>query len=168
LKIDWSDIVREYGPVVWKTVNRLLTHDADAADCFQETFISALKVAANKRVENWPGLLHKLATARALDSLRRKIRNRRVEEAPSDLVSSDDPLIHAQAGELRDQLRQALVELPAHQSEVFCLRYLNEMSYEEISREMGISIDAVGVNLHRARARLKQLLSAFATESRQR
>ncbi|HEX3357248.1 MAG TPA: sigma-70 family RNA polymerase sigma factor [Tepidisphaeraceae bacterium] len=157
-----------HGPVVWKTAKRLLNHDADVADCFQETFVSALKLAATTRIENWPGLLRRLATARALDLLRRRIRNQRVEEMPADFSTEDDPVIHAQAGELHDQLRVALARLPAQQSEVFCLRYLNEMSYEEISREMKISIDAVGVNLHRARARLKELLNAFAAESRQR
>jgi RNA polymerase sigma-70 factor (ECF subfamily) len=164
LRIDWAEIVREYGAVVWKTANRLLTRDADAADCFQETFVSALKLAANQRIENWPGLLQRLATARALDLLRRRIRHQRVEELPGELASSDDPVAEAQTNELRDRLRIALVELPPGQSEVFCLRHLSDMSYEEIARQTGMSIDAIGVNLHRARAQLRTLLSAFATK----
>lgn len=150
--------------MVWKTVRRILSHEADAADCFQETFVSALKLAANKPIGNWPGLLQRLATARALDLLRRRIRNRRTGEISGDLAISNDPVMHAHAIELRDRLRDALAELPAAHSEVFCLRHLSDMSYEEISRQTGMSIDAVGVNLHRARAQLRTLLDAFAAE----
>jgi len=32
-----------HGPLVWQTAWRLLGHEADAADCFQETFVSAME-----------------------------------------------------------------------------------------------------------------------------
>jgi hypothetical protein len=38
---DWSQIVQQHGPGVWQTLHRLLTNDADEADCFQRTFVSA-------------------------------------------------------------------------------------------------------------------------------
>jgi len=41
----------------------LLRHEADSADCFQRTFISALEVTKRETVRNWPGLLRRLATA---------------------------------------------------------------------------------------------------------
>ena len=34
-----------HGGVVWQTVYRIVGRDADAADCFQETFIAAMRVA---------------------------------------------------------------------------------------------------------------------------
>ena len=42
---DWSQIVQEHGPLVWRTAYRLLNHEADAADCFQRTFVSASRRA---------------------------------------------------------------------------------------------------------------------------
>src|SRR3954451_4123863 len=71
---DWPAIVREYGPVVWRTAYRLLGRDADAADCFQDAFVSAMHVAGREPVRDWPGLLQRLPTARALDLLRRRMR----------------------------------------------------------------------------------------------
>ncbi|MCK5172149.1 MAG: hypothetical protein KAR47_02090 [Planctomycetes bacterium] len=41
---DWQSIVEEYGSRVWRTAYRLLGNDADASDCFQETFLSAYTV----------------------------------------------------------------------------------------------------------------------------
>ena len=71
---DWDAIVAEHGPLVWRTVYRLVGNHADASDCFQETFLSAISAARRERVENWGGFLQRIATARALDRLRRRVR----------------------------------------------------------------------------------------------
>lgn len=170
---DWQRIAEEYGPLVWKTAYRLLAHQADAADCFQETFLSALDVARRQRVEHWAGLLQRLATARALDALRRRIREagRRGSLANWEGLPADqaDPTKPVQNAELVDQLRQVLAQIPDQQAEVFCLRHLNELSYEEIAASTGLSVDAVGVTLHRAKARLRELLmSTYGNECNRR
>jgi len=164
---DWPAIVREHGALVWRTAYRLLNQEADAADCFQETFVSAMDVARRQAVANWPGLLSRLATARALDQLRRRIRERDrfgkddCEALPS---SAAGPAEHAQAGELSDRLRLALSELPARHSEVFCLRHINGLSYEQIASQLQMTVDAVGVLLHRARNRLREILMGSSVE----
>ncbi len=166
---DWPAIVRDHGPLVWKTAYRLLNQEADAADCFQETFISAMEVERREAVENWPGLLARLATARALDQLRRRCRERNhTTPGEFDSVASADasPVAHAEASELSERLRAALSELPARHSEVFCLRHISGLSYEEIAAQMRLSVDAVGVLLHRARGRLKELLMEGAVGDR--
>jgi RNA polymerase sigma-70 factor (ECF subfamily) len=154
---------------VWQTAYRLLANDADAADCYQETFVSALDFVRQEAVLNWPALLQRLATTRALDLLRRRGRDRGRCPAPAewDLVPSGSPgpVERAEAAELAGRLRQALAQLPERQAEVFCLRCVNELSYEEIAAELAISVTAVGVNLHRARARLSQLLAGSWPEN---
>ena len=163
--IDWEGISREHGPLVWRTACRLLggRGSADAADCFQETFLTALDVSRRQVVRNWPALLQRIATMRALDMLRRRIREKshvnlleEINEAPSDRQS---PAQRLQDQELQQQLRAALAQLPAAQSEVFCLRHLSDMSYEQIASEMNMTVDNVGVTLHRAKARLRELLT---------
>src|SRR5438270_871168 len=73
---DWSQIVQEHGPMVWRTARRLLDNDADAGDCFQRTFVSALEFARKEAVRNWAALLQRLVTARALECLRQRRRDR--------------------------------------------------------------------------------------------
>lgn len=167
--IDWQAISRQHGSLVWRTAYRLLGRDADTADCFQETFLSALDVSKRQEVKHWPGLLQRLATARALDLLRRRKRETRsrVDSADWEQVPSDQagPDRRVEDAELMDNLRSAVAKLPGQQAEVFCLRHLNGLSYEEIAQEMGMSVDGVGVSLHRAKARLRELLvSACAGE----
>ena len=159
---DWKMIVDQYGQIVWATAFRLLGNEADALDCFQETFLEAVKVARREPVRDWGSLLRHLATARALESLRARCRKRGRINAladPAAAVSRDaGPREEAEGRELAERLRAALAELPGNQAAVFCLSCLDKLSYREVGERLGLTTNAVGVLLHRARGRLRELL----------
>jgi RNA polymerase sigma-70 factor (ECF subfamily) len=166
---DWPQIVQEHGPIVWRTTYRLVNNEADAADCFQRTFVAALTLARTKTVHNWAAFLNRLATLRALECLRDKRRHaarhiRLPEAGPAD-PKSINPLQTAETDELVDHLREALAELDPRQGQVFCLACLEDLSYQQISEQLGVSVSHVGVLLNRARARLKSLLEAHRSVS---
>jgi RNA polymerase sigma-70 factor, ECF subfamily len=166
--IDWQAIITEHGPVVWQTAYRLLGNDEDAADCFQETFVSALEVCRRQRVRNFSALLARLATTRAIDQLRRRFR-RSHSNASHDgraAVQNENPCPSQQAQdqELVGRVRQLVSQLPPQEAQAFCLRYLNDLSYREIADELGINTSAAGVLLHRAKARLREALDVSARE----
>jgi RNA polymerase sigma-70 factor, ECF subfamily len=160
--VDWSQIVQQHGPLVWTTVYRLLRHDADAADCFQRTFLSALVLSRTQTIRNWPGLLKRLGTARALEALRQRLRQAqrlrplRAEVAVSSSTPSPDQAAVVQ--ELSDHLREALVQLDSRQAQVFCLICLDGLSYAETADQLGLKVSHVGVLLNRARLELRQRL----------
>jgi len=159
---DWQTIVTECGPLVWRTAYRLLGNHADAADCFQEAFLAALELSRRQSVRNMPGLLVRLATTRAIDRLRQRLRQEqwRTEDPDGDGTGSSSPADLVQAEELVGQLREAIGELPVQEAKVFCLRYLSDMSYRQIASQLGIGINVVGVALYRAKARLREALGA--------
>jgi RNA polymerase sigma-70 factor (ECF subfamily) len=162
---DWPEIVREHGPLVWRVVYRLVNHDADAADCFQRTFIAALELSRKEVVHHWPALLQRLATARALELLRQRYReSRRLQPLSAEprAANTIEPAHGAVASELAEHLRIALGELDGRQAQVFCLACLDGCSYEEIANELGVTINHVGVLLNRARAALRERLQAHA------
>ena len=70
-----------------------------------------------------------------------------------------NPGQEAEADELAERLRAALAQLPADQAEVFCLSCLDKLSYREIGERLRLTTNAVGVLLHRARQRLRELLA---------
>jgi RNA polymerase sigma-70 factor, ECF subfamily len=164
---DWQTIVNENGPLVWRTAYRLLANHADSADCFQETFLAALELSRRQPVRNMAGLLVRLATTRAIDRLRQRGRQ---EQRPADAAERrqsagpSDPHEEVQAQELVGQLREAIGQLPPQEAKVFCLRYLSEMSYRQIARELGIGTSVVGVSLYRAKAKLREALGAAEIE----
>lgn len=160
--IDWDGIVGEHGSMVWRTAFRLLGRVEDAQDCLQDTFLSALKVSRRQRVRNWPAMLRRLATSRALDRLRRRVRRGRLHEDDTDVEALARP--HGrpdedmQAAELSGRLREALAELPDRQAEVFALHFFEQMPHGQVADALGLKANAVGVLLHQARRRLRVLL----------
>jgi RNA polymerase sigma-70 factor, ECF subfamily len=161
---DWPQIVEQHGPMVWSTVYRLLHHDADAADCFQRAFLAALQFSQTAAVRSWPALLRRLATARGLDMLRERRRSITQGASINDMAIAPEaaqPGPAAEASELAAQLRLALTELDDRQAQVFCLASLENCSYEEIAEQLGITVNHVGVLLHRARASLQERLKSF-------
>src|SRR5258708_5131257 len=163
---DWSILVRQHGPLVWKTAYRLLNHDADASDCFQRTFVSALELSRTESIRNWPALLRHLAIARALERLRERERERNRLAPIPDEVPVDKKAVgpdrSAQASELASDLRIALVGIDERQAQVFCLACLEEASYGEIAGQLGVTVNHVGVLLNRAKASLRERLRSHA------
>lgn len=162
--IDWQAIMARDGPSAWQAAYRVVGNRADADECFQEAFLGALAVSRREPVENWRALLQRLATARAVDRLRERTR-RRAREDPAvldDLGGAGEPPSRgAEEAELAAGLRKALVELPPRQAQVFCLHHLESWSYREIAGRLAISVDSVGVLLHRARRRLRDRLATL-------
>jgi RNA polymerase sigma-70 factor (ECF subfamily) len=160
--VDWSQVVQQHGPLVWATVYRLLRHDADAADCFQRTFLAALMLSRTQTIRNWPGLLQRLGTARALESLRQRLRQaQRLRPLLAEVAASPGkpgPDQAAAVGELGDHLREALAQLDARQAQVFCLICLDGLSYAETAEQLGLTVSHVGVLLNRARLGLRERL----------
>lgn len=166
---DWKSVVREHRQLVWHTVYRLVGNDADALDCFQETFLDAVKVDRKEPVRDWPALLRHLATARALDLLRVRYRQRGRTDPlvdPAITVSRDPgPCEEAEAAELASRLRAALAGITAQQAEVFCLCRLDGMTYREAAERMALDTNKVGVLLHRACKLLQQRLASESVDS---
>jgi RNA polymerase sigma-70 factor (ECF subfamily) len=161
---DWSEIVKQHGGLVWQTAYRLLRHDADAADCFQNTFLAALELSRREAVRHWPALLKRLATRQALN----RLRQRRWEEHRARPLAGDGGPSHgvtpeqtARASELAEGLLLALADLEPRQAEVFWLGCLDGRSYQEIAEELGITVNHVGVLMNRARAALRERLRGF-------
>jgi RNA polymerase sigma-70 factor (ECF subfamily) len=166
--IDWPLILEKYGPGVWQTVYRLLGNEADAADCFQETFVCVLEVSRRQRVRNFSALLARVATSRAINRLRQRTRESQRNGEPANWAmvagSNPGPPRQAEDRELAAKLREALGELPPQEAEAFCLRHFCDMSYRQIARELGIKTNAAGMLLHRARTKLRNTLEPVVVE----
>jgi RNA polymerase sigma-70 factor (ECF subfamily) len=159
---DWPSIVAEHGPAVWRTVYRLLGHDADARDCYQETFLAAWRFVERQPVADWAAFLRTLATRRATDRLRLRYRDRvrvtAIDGLPEPTCEAESPLRHAQARELMDRVREAMAGLPDKQAEVFWLSCVEGLSHQQISERMEIPPGEVRVLLHRGRRHLRAVL----------
>jgi RNA polymerase sigma factor (sigma-70 family) len=126
---------------------------SDADDCFQETWISALKAYPDlRRADNLRAWLFRIAQNKSIDAHR--ARGRRavpvaaVPERPTSSPTDADP-------ELWERVR----DLPTKQrTAVFCRSVLG-MSYAELAVLLESSEDAARRNVHEGLKRLKEELS---------
>ena len=165
---DWEGILSRDGPAVWRTAWRIVGNRADADEVYQETFLSAVEYSRVHAVSHWRAFLQRLATARAIDRLRQKVRRRNRETpVPEDHLGSPGVPASQAAGnaEVSARVRAALSEIPTRHAEVFCLFHLECWTYPEIAQHLAISTDVVGVWLHRARGRLRELLRGMTEVS---
>jgi RNA polymerase sigma-70 factor (ECF subfamily) len=59
---------------------------------------------------------------------------------------------------LSERLRQALAKLPERQAEAFYLFAIDGWTHREIAAQLQMTENTVGVNIHRARTKLLELL----------
>ncbi len=164
----WNITIEEHGSRVWNIVYRILGNDADASDCFQEVFLSAVKSSRKRKIRNMGAFLSLLASQRAIDMLRKQKTNIRMSTFSADCehIESHEvsPEYCMQSDELSKQLRQALLKIPRIEAQVFCLRTLNEFSYRQIADEMNVNENYVGVLINRARGKLQKILKTVSVD----
>jgi len=149
--------------MAFETAWRILGQAQDAEDAVQEALLTAVRLCEDQGVGNWGGLLRRIVARRALDRLRtRRPAAPLVGEEQAPAAEQPDRL--AMDRELARQLRAAVARLPERQGEVFSLRFFGELSNGEIAATLEISLDAVGVALHKARQQLKQSLKDYDRE----
>jgi DNA-directed RNA polymerase specialized sigma24 family protein len=128
-------------------------HDAD--DCFQETFISALRAYPRLRADsNLRGWLFTIAHHKALDSHR--ARGRRaipMGDALPEMVG--DPFMNGSVPELWREVGT----LPPKQRAAVLLRFAGDLAYREIGEAMDSTEEAARRNVHEGLRKLREVLA---------
>lgn len=183
---NWQQIVELHGPMALETAWRILGHAGDAEDAAQEAMMQAFKLHGSNSVSNWGGLLRRLTTCRALDMLRRRKTarshvlvglgshgasngaNHESRDFDPAATRQDAPDARLCESELTQRLREALAQISEREAEVFSLHYFGELDNSAIAQQLGCTIGAVGVALHKARVKLQRWLAeeALAEENR--
>ena len=135
----WRFLVSSVGPV-------------EAEDCFQETFISALRGYPRLRADsNLRAWVLTIAHRKALDCHRGRARRA--------LPVSDVETLDARAGHGGDpadgQLWDAVRELPPRQRSAVVLRFRADLAHRDIAAAIGCSEDAARRSLHEGLKKLR-------------
>lgn len=148
--------------MVWNTVARIVKHQEDALDCCQEVFAEAVERSRRSPVADWGAFLRWLAARRAIDCLRRRDRRPVVSGDVDNVPSAGLPAeANTTFEELVEVVRAELARLPDQQAEAFWLVCVEERTYEEVARQMGITRNAAGVLVHRARRHMRTRLNSL-------
>jgi RNA polymerase sigma factor (sigma-70 family) len=128
----------------------------DAEDCFQETFLAALRAYPRVRPgSNLRAWLFTVARNKAMDAHRRRRREPvPVGDAPHEGNEGGD----GAASEFADgELWSAVAGLPEKQRAAVVLRFTCDLSHREIGRVLDCSDQAARRNVHEGVKRLREV-----------
>jgi DNA-directed RNA polymerase specialized sigma24 family protein len=132
---------------VWRYLRGMVGAQA-AEDCFQETFLAALRAYPRlRRDSNVRAWLLTIAHRKAIDHLRRRRRD------------TLEPLGDPAAPPTPDRaIWSAVATLPPRQRAAVLLRYACDQSHREIAAAIGCSEEAARRSLHEGLKRLRETL----------
>jgi RNA polymerase sigma factor (sigma-70 family) len=166
----FAKLLFRYKRPVYHMILKMVRNVDDAEDLTIESFAKAFKSLSKfKKDFTFSTWLFRIATNNSIDFIRRrKINTLSIEHTYTDddgqSVSLDiedvdlnpqDVAIRAQ----KEEIIQVFVNmLPAKYQKLVRLRYFNELSYEEIAKELEAPLGTVKAQLHRARELMYDLV----------
>ena len=159
-------LVLAHQQFVFNLALRALGDEHEAEDAAQEAFLRAWQALPNFRGQaQFRTWLYRIVTNVCYGRLPR-LRRQFADLGELDVIEvADDtqpePLAELEAGEQRAYLWQQIEALPESYRVLVLLRYQQDLAYEEIASVLSLPLGTVKTGLFRARARLRDALSAF-------
>jgi RNA polymerase sigma-70 factor (ECF subfamily) len=153
----FGELVERYGPRLRYFLRKMLRDAGAAEDALQEVWLDAYRALPRLAAPGaFPAWLYRVARCRAYRVLRRRgrphvpLEEAQEAEAPADgeeFSAEDAARIHA-----------ALEWLAPEHREVLVLRFLEDMSYEDVARVTGCALGTVKSRLYHAKRALRRAL----------
>ncbi len=169
----FDEVIERYYRRIYALVYRMVGDSEAAADLTQDTFVRAWQAWAlfrgDSQVYTW---LYRIAVNLTRNYFERRARERRTfapelcsgeqpdeaqcpPEPPDDRFDPERWVENRQLGQL---VAEAVLQLRPEQRVIIVLRDFEGLSYEEIAKILGCSVQAVKSRLFRARAALRKIL----------
>jgi len=166
----YAELLGRYRDSIYFMLLKMVNNPSDAEDltieAFGKAFRSIGQYTPNYAFSTW---LFKIATNNCIDFIRKK---RSVTVSLDQTIDEDDALSHSDSirsdsldpemSLIKEQkvkvLREIVAKLKPRYRKLVELRYFEEYSYEEISKELDLPIGTVKAQLFRARELLYNIL----------
>jgi RNA polymerase sigma-70 factor (ECF subfamily) len=159
-----DELVRATYTGTYTLAYRLTGHEDDAQDVAQEAYLRAYRALRRFRGDaQFTTWLYRITANCAANLLAKRARTR------TETLADDEPVVDARpehdpearlvGADDRSRIAAALAVLPWRLRQVIVLRDIYDLSHGSIATELGITEAAAKVRLHRARRRLRELLT---------
>jgi RNA polymerase sigma-70 factor, ECF subfamily len=159
----FEEVYRAHSGRLFSVACRMLGNPADAEDLLQEVFLSAHRKLDTFRGDSALGTwLYRLATNLCLDYLRSRAgRSNQLTDALDDEPGLADASSRglAERAVTRMDLERALTKLPEGCRAAFVLHDIEGLEHREVGEVLGIAEGTSKSQVHKARLRLRALLS---------
>jgi RNA polymerase sigma-70 factor (ECF subfamily) len=152
-----GELIARYSPGLRFYLRKMAGPAVAADDLLQETWFEVYrKINALQNPEAFASWIYRIARDKAYRQLRRRPEpGQFAEDHPLDAVAAADEVFTAEEAQ---SVRAALDELPEEQREVLVLRFIEEMSYEQIAEVIARPVGTVRSRIHYAKAALRAIL----------
>lgn len=166
----FAEIVSLYQDKLYHMAHRMLNNRQEAEDVVQETFLRVYKnldrYDDTMKFSTW---IYRIATNLCIDRLRKRKPSYSLDAESADhegldgysMIPSDDrtPESEILLSELQETIRQAIETLPPKYKTVMVLRYLQDMSLQEIGEVLDMPVTTVKTRVHRGREFMRKRLA---------
>ena len=172
----FEELVRRHTQSIYRILMAMLGNPADAQDGLQDTLFSAFKhiggFQGRSKFSTW---LVSIARNVALQRLRGRKNVESLDERDGEEEGDfrprqvrawqDNPEQSHSKSEIQQLVEAGILRLPAKYRVVVVLRDIEQLSADEVARELGLSVPAVKTRLLRGRLMLREWLSPHFTAS---
>ena len=166
----FDELVRRTFVDTFTLARRLTGNEEDARDVVQESYLRAWKAIGKFRGEaafsTW---LYRITANTSSTHVQRRRRQRAEPFAegfePADRTAEEQVSQGAESAEALERISAALDELPAKLRTVVVLKDVYGLPHDAIADELGITVSAAKVRLHRARRKLRDTLYEEGAEA---
>ncbi len=172
--VSFDELYAEYRPLVLRIAVRVLGSADDAEDVAQEVFTKVWRgIKGFNHEASLKTWIYRIAVNASLDHSRKPWKQTGAADTRLDdvlwqiegsgrLSIYDTAERRLLAREKSALLRKAVTKLKPHLKAVLVMKELEEMSYEEISSRLGLSLGTISSRLNRARKALQETFESLS------
>ncbi|WP_173917303.1 RNA polymerase sigma factor [Halobacillus sp. Marseille-Q1614] len=152
-------LIERYKHHVFKVSMSVMRDEKLAEDVAQETFLKMLAALPSYQGPGFRTWISRIAYRKALDE-KRKMKRRPEEPVEWDFDRESSGQISPESQlfkkESKESIYQAINQLPENYREVVEAYYIDELSYKEMGKKLGLAEKTVEMKLYRARKWMKK------------
>ncbi len=152
----FAELIERYQAPLRYFISRLSANPETAEDIFQDTWMTVIRrIHTLKKIDAFSTWLYRIARNKVYQQLRRK---KKLSELNENIAVPNDTENDVFSTEDAAKIHRCLKELLPEYREVLMLRFLEQMSYEQISQVINCKLGTVKSRIHYAKLALKKEL----------
>ena len=156
-KETFEEIYRQYYPAMYRLARTIVYDADDSRDVVSEVFVRLLRDDIKPQENLIEGYLMTSVRNRCRDMLRHKSLREQLEHLFSEELKQNQVVTINDDDRLEQILHFVKTEFPALTFEIFRLRFIAEMTYEEVATATGVSKVTVYNHLSKTLQRIKAI-----------
>ena len=173
----FEELVRRHTQLIYRALIAILGDAADAQDAMQDALLSAFRqiggFQGRSKFSTWlvsiarNAALQRLRDRNNMESFEAKDNEKDREFRPRQIAAwQENPEQSHSRTEIRQLVEKGLLQLPPKYRAIVMLRDVEQLSTDEVARQLGLSVPAAKTRLLRGRLMLREWLSPYLATTR--